>query len=215
MVKRSLAASAILVLLLTGCSAHSPEHEYVPPLPPPDFTSSPTFQEVAIDTAERICEIDSLRAQRDDRIEEARELVIAGSDVNRRSQTRNGELEVQASPAGPQTERTELVRTFELDLDAAYRFAAGACRAYALCMHQRGYNEDDCGASRVAWERAQGRFADVSTSLASIRADIALGRSTSHRASQTRPPAAQSCQSRDCQRDCEGVIADLFTTDPC
>lgn len=221
MIKQSLAAAATLMLALTGCTAHGPDDggELPPPPPPVDFTSSPTFDEVAIDTAERVCEIDSLRAQRDDRIEQARELIISGyglgADTNARSETRYGELEVDMPPAGPQTERTELVRAFELDLDAAYRFASGACRSYALCMHQRGYEEAACGASRAAWDRAQDRFSEVSMSLADIRAEIATRGSRPYRASQPRRQADRPCSGASCERDCEGVIGDLFTTNPC
>lgn len=215
MLKRSCVSVLLLAGLLAGCAAE-PYPPYPPEEPPillPVEPAPATADAIAIDTAVRVCEIDSLRAQRDERIQSARELLItgyaSGGDVNERGETREGTLSVDQPPAGPQSERTELVRAFELDLDAAYRFAAGSCRAYAACMHQRDYEEQACTASLQSWERAQERFADVSLSLAEIRAQIAAP------AARGRPHAQRPGPRPRANRDCDGVIADIFTADAC
>ena len=180
-----------------------------------------TADALAIDTALQVCEVDSLRAQRDERIEAARALLItgyaSGGDVNERYEETEGTLRVDQPPSGPQTERTEMLRAFELDLDAAYRFAEGSCRAYAACMHQRDYQEGACIGTLHSWERAQDRFTDVSLSLAEIRAEIATPsrhhRGYGHGYDRDRYDRRYHRSRRD--RDCEGVIADLFTTDAC
>jgi hypothetical protein len=203
---------------LAGCKT---EPGYIPPVdpyyPPISEPVAATADAIAIDTALQVCEVDSLRAQRDERIESARALLItgyaSGGDVNERWEDSEGTLRVDQPPSGPQTERTEMLRAFELDLDAAYRFAAGSCRAYSACMHQRDYEERDCVASLNSWERAQDRFTDVSLSLAEIRADIAAPARHHHAYGRDRYDRRHARPRRD--RDCEGVIADLFTTDAC
>jgi len=196
---------------LAGCSTTPVEP--LPPLQPLRYDPvEATADAIAIDTALQVCEVDSLRAQRDERVESARALLVtgfaSGDDVNERTSDSSGTLTVTQPPYGEQTERTELVRAFEIDLDAAYRFAEGSCRAYAACMHQRDYEEQACMASLQSWERAQDRFTEVSLSLAEIRAHIA--RPTRQ---QRHSHNHQNRQSSD--RDCDGVIAGLFTTDAC
>jgi len=219
MLKQSIACVLISAAALAGC-AHDPyDPGYHPETPPIVVSSEPveaTADAIAIDTALQVCEVDSLRAQRDERIEAARTLLVtgyaSGDDVNERSQSSQGRLVVDQPPSGPQSERTELVRAFELDLDAAYRFAEGSCRAYAACMHQRDYDEGACMASLHSWERSQDRFTEVSLSLAEIRAHIAAPRHHSHRNRHSHSDRRRAHRNTE---DCDGVIADLFTTGAC
>lgn len=230
---RNLTLLSVLIsaTALVGC-ARSPV--YIPPpvnpFPPNVAPVVATADAIAIDTALQVCEVDSLRAQRDERMEAARTLLItgyaSGGDVNERAQSIQGTLRVDQPPAGPQTERTEILRAFEIDLDAAYRFAEGSCRAYAACMHQRDYQEGACVGSLASWERSQDRFTEVSLSLADLRASIAApvvqrrvyGQSYPHgdrydRYDRRHRPHRDRHHRKD--RDCEGVIADLFTTSAC
>lgn len=220
--KLTLLSVLISATALVGCKTDPvyvgpPIDPYYPPAVEP---VEATADALAIDTALQVCEVDSLRAQRDERIEAARALLVtgyaSGGDVNERWEESEGTLRVDQPPSGPQTERTEMLRVFELDLDAAYRFAEGSCRAYAACMHQRDYQEGACIASLNSWERAQDRFTDVSLSLAEIRAEIAAPsrhhRGYGHGHQRDRYDRRHRPR-RD--RDCDGVIADLFTTDAC
>lgn len=231
---RNLTLLSVLIgaSALVGCK-HTPIYDPIPPAPfyPPSTTPVvATADAIAIDTALQVCEVDSLRAQRDERMEAARTLLItgyaSGGDVNERAQSTQGTLRVDQPPAGPQTERTEILRAFEIDLDAAYRFAEGSCRAYAACMHQRDYQEGACVGSLASWERSQDRFTEVSLSLADLRASIAApvvqrrvyGQSYPHadrydRYDRRHRPHRDRHHRKD--RDCEGVIADLFTTNAC
>jgi len=219
--KLTLLSVLISAAALAGCKT---DPVYVDPVEPyyPSSTApvEATADALALDTAVQVCEVDSLRAQRDERIEAARALLItgyaSGDDVNERYEETEGTMRVDQPPSGPQTERTEMLRAFELDLDAAYRFAAGSCRAYAACMHQRGYEEQACIASLNSWERAQDRFTDVSLSLAEIRAEIATPRRhyRGHGYDRDRYDRRYHHRGRR-DRDCEGVIAELFTTDAC
>lgn len=231
---RNLTLLSVLIsaTALVGCGP-TRHYEPLPPTPfyPPSTTPVvATADAIAIDTALQVCNVDSLRAQRDERIEAARALLVtgfaSGGDVNERSQSTQGTLRVDQPPTGPQTERTEILRAFELDLDAAYRFAEGSCRAYAACMHQRDYQEGACVGSLNSWERSQDRFTEVSLSLAEIRASIAApvvqrrvyGQSYPHgdrydRYDRRHRPHRDRHHRKD--RDCEGVIADLFTTSAC
>ena len=228
--KLTLLSVLIGATALVGCAAHKQPYVPLPPTPfyPPSTTPVvATADAIAIDTALQVCNVDSLRAQRDERIEAARALLVtgfaSGGDVNERSQSTQGTLRVDQPPTGPQTERTEILRAFELDLDAAYRFAEGSCRAYAACMHQRDYQEGACVGSLNSWERSQDRFTEVSLSLAELRASIAApvvqrrvyGQSypRSDRHDHRHRPHRDRHHRKD--RDCEGVIADLFTTSAC
>ncbi|EAP89823.1 MAG: hypothetical protein CMH91_03950 [Oceanicaulis sp.] len=220
--KLTLLSVLISAAALAGCKTDPTYvHPVDPYYPPSTAPVEATADALAIDTALQVCEVDSLRAQRDERIEAARALLItgyaSGGDVNERYEETEGTLRVDQPPSGPQTERTEMLRAFELDLDAAYRFAEGSCRAYAACMHQRDYQEGACIGTLHSWERAQDRFTDVSLSLAEIRAEIATPsrhhRGYGHGYDRDRYDRRYHRSRRD--RDCEGVIADLFTTDAC
>lgn len=212
MLKPSMIGLLLGTVALAGCT-HSEPLEPLLPLEPISYAPvEATADAIAIDTALQVCEVDSLRAQRDERVESARALLVtgfaSGDDVNERSSERSGSLTVSQPPYGEQTERTELIRAFEIDLDAAYRFAEGSCRAYAACMHQQSYEEQACMASLQSWERAQDRFTEVSLSLAEIRAHIARPTRHGHR-----HQSQSNTNRRD--RECDGVIAGLFTTDAC
>lgn len=226
--KLTLLSVLISATALVGCSSYKqpyvplPAGPYYPPSVAPVVA---TADAIAIDTALQVCEVDSLRAQRDERIEASRALLVtgyaSGGDVNERSQATQGNFRVDQPPSGPQTERTEILRAFEIDLDAAYRFAEGSCRAYAACMHQRDYQEGACTGSLNSWERSQDRFTDVSLSLAEIRAGIAApvvqrpvyGHSYQRDRYDRHHRPHRDRYRKD--RDCDGVIADLFTTSAC
>ncbi|MEO1039993.1 MAG: hypothetical protein AAFX09_10640 [Pseudomonadota bacterium] len=140
----------------------------------------PAVDVFSVEAAERLCGIDSLTQQRDQMISEVRTSTFDSdqvfgpderSEADTRTETQN---RVSAPPyLDPPSEAVELVRAFVTDLDASYRFATQSCQAYAMCMHQRGYNEDDCSASRGEWSRAQDRFSSMSDELSELRLDIA------------------------------------------
>lgn len=175
----------------------------------------------AVSIAERICEIDSLRAQRDEQIETARNLAIFGFDSNNQSEERSGSIIVNDNPPGPQTEITELVRAFEIDLDAAYQFAATSCQAHAMCMQMNAHKEGRCSETRVSWSNAQERFVETSADLGDIRGQIA---SYTARPTIIQPdPRRRHTRSHDHrtqhhyrQRErCRDDIGDMFTTNRC
>ena len=212
MLKPSLIGVLIGTVALASCAKTGPV-DPPPPVQPVSYEPvEATADAIAINTALQVCEVDSLRAQRDERIESARALLVtgfaSGGDVNEQTSESSGTMTVTQPPYGEQTERTELVRAFEIDLDAAYRFAEGACRAYAACMHQQDYEERACMATLQSWERAQDLFTEGSLSLAEIRAHIARpARHGNRNQTQNRPSRRE--------RECDGVIAGLFTTDAC
>ena len=162
----TLACLAVSAITLSGC------------------TTSQRAQ--SISTSERLCSIDSLRAQRDDQIRSARglsdmavglvnesDLGLLGIDIYGERTLQSGETVVTEPPFGPGTEITRLIRTFETDLDASYRFASSSCQAYAMCMQGNRYDESRCSGTRESWVAAQTNFAETSADLAEIREAIA------------------------------------------
>ena len=136
--------------------------------------------------AERICSIDSLRTQRDLYVDEARGLAdlslgiidlddggLLSTDAFGESSSREGRVSVTEAPYGDGTQITRLLRTFELDLDASYRFATTSCQAYAMCMQMNASIEQRCDNTRRDWDDAQARFAETSLTLGEIRESIA------------------------------------------
>jgi hypothetical protein len=168
MKKRFLSVTALtaMALVLPGCST--------------------TYRAQAVSIAERICNVDSLRAQRDDDIRTARGLAdfglgllgvddfgAVGVSAFGEREDINGNIEVSEAPYGPGTEITRLVRAFETDLDASYRFASSSCQTYSLCMQMNQSDETECNQTRIAWQDAQTRFTDTSARLGEIRETIA------------------------------------------
>lgn len=146
----------------------------------------PAADEFSVDAAERICSINSLT----EAYEEMRTVVRQSAyesdghegglfsdyddpDYSRSTNTRTQNEHVATTrPYGRQTETVELVRAFETDLDAAYRFATASCQSYAMCMHQNGYDEYECNNSRLQWREARSDFTRLSERLAEIRLEI-------------------------------------------
>lgn len=156
-----------MALTLGACHSHRQE--------PPLLVVDPSPAEInarAVDTAERICAVDSLRAARDETIRSARDLVYGRRGAPDMSQERDARVRVALPASGPQSELTERLRVFETDLDAAYRFASTACQAYAMCMHARDYDDRACEGVRGSWDAAQTRFIDASSDLGLLRADM-------------------------------------------
>lgn len=190
-----------LAVFLTAC-------QHTPPVPPTVLVDArPAEADArAVDTAERVCAVDSLRAERDARVETARDLVYGQLGAPDMQQTTDDRVTVNQPPAGPQSELTERLRVFELDLDAAYRFAATACQAYAMCMHSRDYDDRVCAGVRGSWDAAQERFVAASAELGQLRAHIANEETALH-PERTSP--------RDRHERCDPPLTAVFTTQGC
>ena len=168
----TIAAAAVLFGCATG-GQHVHEHAF-------QRGVVPAVDVFSVEAAERLCGIDSLKQQRDQMISQVRTSTldsdqIFGPDERAETDTRTETSNRVAAPPylDPPTEAVELVRAFVTDLDVSYRFATQSCQAYAMCMHQRGYNEDDCSASRGEWSRAQDRFSSMSDELSELRLEVA------------------------------------------
>ena len=232
-------ALASAIVLLAGCGhrasndfGDSEVHEHVL-----NRGVVPAADEFSLEAANQICAIDSLTQARDEMRTVVREARVGSEPVNWSgqdySETTTEEVRSQevvtARPYGRQTETVELFRAFETDLDAAYRFATSSCQAYAMCMHQRGYNESECAASRLQWNDARSEFTDLSQDLSRIRLEIQENCNDCH----LRVPAHHyrryaphrrhhgRCADGYCDRpdydgdDCENVLGDVFTTSRC
>ena len=142
----------------------------------------------ALETAERICNIGSLTQEYNRLRNEARTVVTPshwtsnwllapwpGTYVDRHSsQSSSRSEDVNTRPPfGPSTPTIDLVRTFEVDLDASYRASTSSCQAYAACMYQNRYNEGYCQRSAADWQIAQERFQSLSYRLADVRVRMA------------------------------------------
>ncbi|XBQ15705.1 MAG: hypothetical protein ABL308_12190 [Oceanicaulis sp.] len=203
--KPAILAISAAALALAACV------ETGPPLPPNPGPVGPLPPSVAasdaaaIDIAERVCEISSLREERDSRIEIARSLVYGYQGEPDSTYEADERRLTQMPPAAPQSELTGLLRTFEFDLDAAYRFAAQSCRSYAMCMQVRGYDEGACSATRATWDSAQQRFMDASQGLGELRAAMVED------ATPSRRPAGPSAQTDTCRSS----IGSIFSARTC
>ena len=213
-------AALILSIALAGCSTAG-EDIQEPAYRP---TAAASFDAFSVEAAERICSIDSLTQARNEWRSELRETTRSVHPL-----TGAGEVDVREHdftpprPYGRQTETVELVRAFETDLDAAYRFAHASCQAYAVCMHQRGYEEGRCTQSRSQWTEARTDFYDLSERLAEIRLAMAetcpecrLRDISSGQADAGHPPQPphQGEHAGD-HGECDGVLGDVFTTSSC
>lgn len=176
------------------------------------------------DTAERVCSIDSLTQARNEWRSEIRD---AGTGYGRTGEIRvETEERVEARPYGPQTATLEMIRAFETDLDAAYRFATSSCQAYSVCMDQQRYDEYACQGSAQRWSEAQARFEAMSGRLGEIRLEIAENCADcrgyrsyqDHRRYRGRHdgyPRRGRHYRRDRDAYCDGVLGDVFTTGEC
>lgn len=140
----------------------------------------PAVDEFGVQAAQQLCNIDSLAEQREEMIEEVRRTTfdsdqVFGPDTTREADTTSTTNTITPQPPymNPPTQTVELVRTFVTDLDASYRFVTQSCQAYAMCMHQNGFDENDCSNSRAEWSRAQARFEGMSERLSDVRTEIA------------------------------------------
>ena len=224
--KRHLSAVAALGFL-AACSSQSGVHEHHF-----DRGVVPAADEFSLEAAERLCDIDSLAAQRESMIREvsrsefdARQLI--GPDETRESDVTAETRSITPQPPfmNPPSETLELVRAFVIDLDASYRFATQSCQAYAMCMHQNRYDEDACANTRSDWSRAQDRFTGMSDRLADVREVIATqcpdcypyargyGYGPHHPSPRPRPYRHRRHHHAPSDKDdCDGVLGDVFTT---
>lgn len=170
-------------------------------------------------TAERVCSIDPLTAAREEWTTEIRE----GGYRTGSSRTES-RLTTTERPWGPQTETVELVRAFETDLDAAYRFATASCQSYAICMEERGYDEYACQGAADQWRQARTEFNAMSGRLAEIRLEIAercrdcysdWRRHDGYRDHYRYRDRGHYAHRRHRDRDCDGILGEVFTTGEC
>lgn len=220
-----ISASLVSFSLLAACAA--PQQ------------SVPARDIHALETAERICNIGSLTQEYNRLRNEARTVVTPshwtsnwilapwpGSYVDShssQSSSRTEDVNVRP-PFGPSTPTIDLVRTFEVDLDASYRASTSSCQAYAACMYQNRYNEGYCQRSAADWQIAQERFQNLSYRLADVRVQMAqicpdcppaiiipghrrYGHDYGYR-SRHHAPYRRA-------RDCEDYIGGVFTTSSC
>lgn len=193
----------------------------------------------ALETAERLCNIGSLTQEYNRMRTEARSLTTPShwtanwllapwprNYVDRHSTHGTSQTaDVNTRPPfGPSTPTIDLVRTFEVDLDASYRASTASCQAYAACMYQNHYIEGRCNASRGDWQNAQGRFQRLSTRLAEARITMAeicpdcppyivvpgrpRGVHPHDHYARPYPPYRR-------QRDCEDYVGGVFSTRAC
>ena len=109
----------------------------------------PSVDRFSVDAAERLCRADEVERERTALLDEA---MSYGHG---------------SAPA------TDLVQAFVSDVNANYRVTTAACQNYAMCMHQMGYNEGRCEASRDTWEDSMRQFERLNTRLAHIRENVA------------------------------------------
>lgn len=142
----------------------------------------------ALETAERLCNIGSLTQEYNRMRTEARSLStpshwtanvfltpLLPNYIDRHAThgtTQNTDVNTRP-PFGPSTPTIDLVRTFEVDLDASYRASTASCQAYAACMYQNRYREGWCRQSATDWHIAQERFQSLSYRLADVRVRMA------------------------------------------
>ncbi|MGP1275976.1 MAG: hypothetical protein ACQRW7_11210 [Caulobacterales bacterium] len=220
-----ISAIAATVSILAGCAAPQ---------------SVPARDIHALETAERICNVGSLTQEYNRMRSEARSLTTPshwssnwllapwpGHYIDRHSTTSTSQSTETGTrpPFGPSTPTIDLVRTFEVDLDASYRASTASCQAHAACMYQNRYNEGYCQRSGADWQIAQERFQSLSYRLADVRVRMAeicpdcpplivvphhrgqygYGHS---RYGRHYPPYRR-------HRDCEDYIGGVFTTSSC
>jgi len=244
---RSGLAAAAAGVFLFGCATGGRdihEHHHVRGV-------VPAADEFSLEAAERLCSISSLTEVRDTMRTEVRDAEMLARRAWGPSETRNSNVRIEdrtgvpERPAGYPTERLELVRAFESDLDASYRFATTSCQSYAMCMHQRGYQEESCRDSRLQWADARRDFHRLSERLADVR--LAVTETACHDCSPRphdsgpdpyypephhggghyAPPhdyAPHAAPRRHHDRhgshgrrsqQCSSVLGDVFTTGPC
>ena len=220
-------AILLTALLVTGCATS--RYDYAETYYPRsgytgDYAGSYGARggrtERSVDAARQVCSIESLTAARDEWRTEIRGGYRSSGEVRVESQS-----QVTERPYGPQTERLELVRAFETDLDAAYRFATSSCQAYSVCMDQQRYDERACRQSGQRWSEAQDRFEAMSARLADIRLEISdSGYGRPYRGYDRRYEGrvhdrgyrrTHDRRGRDRRDDCDGVLGDVFTTGEC
>lgn len=142
----------------------------------------------ALETAERLCNIGSLTQEYNRMRNEARSITTPshwtsnvflapwrGNYIDSHASTSSSVTQDTSTrpPFGPSTPTIDLVRTFEVDLDASYRASTASCQAYAACMYQNRYNENACFRSAGDWQIAQERFQSLSYRLADVRVQMA------------------------------------------
>lgn len=218
----------IAALVLGGCAStgyyDDRQSRYYDPYPAYPPVQTARGSEASIVTAQQACSIEPLNAAREAWTTEIRE----GGYGSRWGQAGSGRterrLETSERPWGPQTETVELVRAFETDLDAAYRFATAACQSYALCMEERGYDEYACQGSADQWREARTEFNAMSGRLAEIRLEIAEDCRDCHRGwrpyhgdGHYRGARHYRHHPGDRRRtdDCDGILGEVFTTGEC
>lgn len=190
----------------------------------------PSSDEFSLQAAQQICSVDSLNTQRSTIIREAREAAfdaptMMGPDERETVQTET-EAREQVNRIYPQriSEKVEILRTFETDLDAAYRFATAACQTYMMCLHQSQYREGSCTEPASQWTTAQARFETISEDVANWRAQLAVQNlieepiiirqevKPEEAAPQQNTPREPERRPRSCG---SATLGDVFTTGPC
>lgn len=167
---KKLAILAATGAVLAGCthSAGGPHEHMV-------FTGvRPASDDTAIFLAEETCQVDEINDQRGALLAQVHDMRVAIAD---RDYGRDTSL---------QTRVVELVNAFETDLQGAYTSVQTTCRSHAVCMHQNGYQESACNATRDEWTHSRDQFAGLSAELAQIRLAI-----------------VQNCS--DCREDLDGI----------
>lgn len=216
-----LTALTAMALVLPGCTS--------------------TYRAQAVSISERLCNVDSLRTERDQNIREARGLAdmglslidlndvgAVGVDAFGERSERQGEIRVENAPFGPGSEITRLVRAFEIDLDASYQFASSSCQAYSMCMQMNASIEGRCENSRQAWQDAQVRFSETSSTLGEIRSAISVIHVENQRrvvtVAPTHPPIHRPHNPHRPHHhhphshedeSCRQTLAQVLTADPC
>jgi len=216
-------------LLVAACAAVAGCHPGGGPGPvitevPDDVIVAPTYQEFAVSAATEICDIEALNTERSERVEEMRSLAYIGrDDQGRQPVTRRTETEEvsDAQVIRPQPayigEKTEILRLFETDLDAAYRFAAAACRTHVLCLQSHGFEEGRCMTTGNFWAQAQDNFVNVtSINAMQVRQNLAQSQILEEPRTiiqEVRPPEEGA---RRAQPRCgSNVLGDVFTSGAC
>jgi len=208
---------------LAGCYVNDGEQ---PPLEPytDDEIVAPTFDEFAVSAASQICDIESLNTERLERIEEMRALAYDGYDDQGRPARRETqvnevrEAQVDRVQPGYIGEKTEILRLFETDLDAAYRFAAAACRTHVLCLQNHAFDESRCSTTGQFWSTAQTNFVNVvSFNAMQVRQNLAQSRILEEpRTIIVDDEREQETQPNQRQPRCgSNVLGDVFTSGPC
>jgi len=203
--KRVLVPS-LAVVMLAACAHEHPDYE--------DSHSAAAVHRASpvhhghaggddsVNRARRMCAIATLAEQRQAMLEEVhryRESIRAGASSG-------------ANVADTRTQ--EIIAVFETDLDASYRFATSSCRTYNRCLEENSFAEAACQDTAALWHDGQGRFHDLSVTLADVRERVAMGCSDcsaprSH--DRTRRLGREGYTDR--RRQSDETIGSVFSTD--